>query len=61
MNIEILKCFFFSFSSLKTHHGGNAKLSSKGEVNVLAGDDHYEVVEEAEADEGERVVVSQLF
>ena len=47
--------------SLKAHHCGNAQLSSKCKVNVLPRDDHDEVVEEAEANERKRVVISQLF
>ena len=47
--------------SLKAHHCGDAKLSSKCKVNVLPRDDHDEVVEEAETNERKRVVISQLF
>ena len=47
--------------SIRSHHGGNAKLSSKSKVNVLPGNNHDEVVEEAEADEGKGVVIRQLF
>ena len=43
------------------HHCGNAKLSSKCKVNVLSSNDHDKVVEEAKANEGEGVVISQLF
>ena len=43
------------------HHCRNAKLSSKCKVNVLSSNDHDKVVEEAKANEGEGVVISQLF
>ena len=46
--------------SFKTHHGRYAKLHSKGKVNVLPSNNHDEVVEEAKADEGKRVVIRQL-
>ena len=46
---------------LKTYHCGNAKLSSECKINVLPRNDHDEVVEEAKADEGKGVVISQLF
>ena len=47
--------------SIRSHHGGNAKLSSKSKVNVLPGNNHDEVVKEAKADEGKGVVIRQLF